>query len=428
MTKIDTSAIFTTMDDFSHIVSSIKRRTGTDVYLVGGCVRDTVMGLRPKDYDLASAATPEQIIDAVDNLTKKTVKYRSNLRTEPTGIDHGTVSIIYNGIPFEHTTFRKDVATDGRRAVVEFADNLYDDSLRRDFTMNAIYYDILSHTIIDPHNGVDDIKANRLRWVGNAEERIQEDYLRIMRYFRFAAKYDLFMHPDDVEAIRKNVDGLASVDEKGKRLVSIERITSELLQILNYYSPFVVETMERCGVFKAIGLPFSATCYMQSFNSPDAAHRLLLSIMGPIDSRKIHLVTTSFTFGKKFNSQIMEWYESYNLMKNTSCVDITNTDEMSDFVYETIAFGLGEKILWILRNGHFYKDHMHWRACGIYDAVVGSLSNVFPLNGNDIRAKDYNGLIVGSILRNARIEWIKSNYSLTKEQLIDIVVSKFNKD
>jgi poly(A) polymerase len=182
--------------------------------MAGGCVRDRLLGHRPKDYDIATNAEPSEI---------STVFKQKNVKTVPTGIEHGTVTVIFGGQPLEITTLRRDVTTDGRRATVSFGHSFEEDSLRRDFTINAMYEDVRGK-IYDFHGGQFDLNNHILRFVGDAETRIREDYLRILRLFRFWARYNFRPAPGTLDAIAARVKGLEQI--------SSERVTSELWQIL----------------------------------------------------------------------------------------------------------------------------------------------------------------------------------------------------
>ena len=152
---------------------------GHRALFVGGCVRNELLGAAVADIDIATDARPERVMDLAGP---------AGLYTVPTGIGHGTVTVVADGQPFEVTTFRRDVETDGRRAVVAFTDSLKADARRRDFTMNALYAKP-DGKILDPLGGIDDLRHRRVRFIENAEARIREDYLRILRFFRFNAWY-----------------------------------------------------------------------------------------------------------------------------------------------------------------------------------------------------------------------------------------------
>ncbi len=203
-------------------VLAMLAQAGHRALAVGGCVRNSIFGMPVADVDIATDARPDTVIALAE---------AAGFRAVPTGIDHGTVTVIHKGQPFEITTFRKDVETDGRRAVVAFSDRIEEDALRRDFTFNALYVQA-DGTIVDPLGGLPDAKARRLRFIENAFERIREDYLRILRYFRFYAWYCDPMEGPDMEAIAAisaNLDGLEAL--------SAERVGAEMRKLLNAPDP-----------------------------------------------------------------------------------------------------------------------------------------------------------------------------------------------
>ena len=152
---------------------------GATVRFVGGCVRDALLGRAVKDVDLATEDLPETV---VEKLT------RAELKAIPTGIAHGTITAVADKQPFEVTTLRRDVETDGRHAKVAFTDDWTADAARRDFTINALFYDP-DGTLYDPFDGRADLESGRVRFVGEATQRIEEDVLRLLRFFRFTAWY-----------------------------------------------------------------------------------------------------------------------------------------------------------------------------------------------------------------------------------------------
>ena len=199
------------------IFSYLNKMEGeTKVRFVGGCVRKALCAEKIDDIDLATSLEPNEIKNI---LTDKGVKVID------TGISHGTVTAILNKKKFEITTLRKDVATDGRHAKVEFTTNWEDDALRRDFTINAIYTDI-NGQIFDPLNGIEDLINGNIKFIGSAEKRIQEDYLRILRYFRFFTQYSKSKHEaKNIQLVKQNINGLNKI--------SNERIFDELKKILS---------------------------------------------------------------------------------------------------------------------------------------------------------------------------------------------------
>lgn len=190
-------------------------RDGDEVRLVGGCVRNAVLGEPVGDLDLATQALPEVVVERAKV---------AGIKAVPTGLEHGTVTLVCDGVPFEVTTLRRDVETDGRHAVVAFSRNFAEDAARRDFTMNALYVDSKG-VLHDPLDGLADLEARRVRFIGDAGDRIREDYLRVLRYFRFYGWYG--RGAPDREAVKAIVGNRSGLSE-----LSVERVWSELKKIL----------------------------------------------------------------------------------------------------------------------------------------------------------------------------------------------------
>ena len=201
----------------AELIFSCLNKTGQEsmVRFVGGCVRKALCGENIDDIDLATSLEPNEV---KKRLTEK------NIKVIDTGITHGTITAILNKKKFEITTLRKDVSTDGRHANVEFSLNWEEDASRRDFTINAIYADIEGR-IFDPLNGKSDLQNGKIKFIGSPEERIQEDYLRILRYFRFFTQYSKEDYDEKtIRAIKRYINGLNKI--------SNERIFDELKKIL----------------------------------------------------------------------------------------------------------------------------------------------------------------------------------------------------
>jgi tRNA nucleotidyltransferase/poly(A) polymerase len=215
-------------------VIEVLNKAGFESRLVGGCVRDKILSIEPQDYDIATIATPDQVIEIF--------KKHFFFSVIPTGLQHGTVTITKNHESVEVTTLRVDKFCDGRHAEIEFTDSFELDAARRDFTINAMYED-LHGNIYDYFGGQEDLVTNTLKFVGNPMDRIQEDYLRIMRYFRFLARFNMQATPASCFAISQLKEGL--------RKISQERITSELLKILKA-NPSTMHFMWELGILDII--------------------------------------------------------------------------------------------------------------------------------------------------------------------------------
>ncbi len=221
-------------DPAARAVFAALSAAGFAAYAVGGCVRNTLMGRPVSDIDIATDARPEATTAAAE---------AAGLKAVPTGAAHGTITVVAGKRGFEVTTFRRDVDTDGRHAVVRFSDRLEDDAARRDFTMNALYARP-DGAVLDPVGGLADLRAGRLRFIGDPDARIAEDYLRILRFFRFHAWY---ADP----AVGVDADGLAAcaAGAGGLARVSAERVGHEMLRLLAAPDPApAVAAMAQAGV------------------------------------------------------------------------------------------------------------------------------------------------------------------------------------
>ncbi|MGM0608755.1 MAG: hypothetical protein ACQESP_10080 [Candidatus Muiribacteriota bacterium] len=192
----------------------LKNFNNISLYFTGGYVRDKLLKKCPLDYDICSSMLPDDLIKFCRN---------HNIKFIETAKKYGTVSIIFNNNVYEHTTLREDIKTFGRKAEVSFSNSLKKDSLRRDFTINALYMNILTGKIIDFHNGLKDLKNNRLLFIGNPEHRIKEDFLRIIRFFRFLNNTEFSYNQADFISVNKLI--------KGIDILSFQRLKNEFLKI-----------------------------------------------------------------------------------------------------------------------------------------------------------------------------------------------------
>jgi poly(A) polymerase len=219
-------------------VCAMLTSNGYQALFVGGCVRNALLNVPVSDIDIATDAEPEAILKCAE---------QANLKAIPTGIDHGTITVVSDGIAHEITTFRSDTETDGRHAKVRFSKDVIEDAARRDFTMNAIYAQA-DGTVIDPLGGMPDLKNRLLRFIGDPHARIQEDYLRSLRFFRFTAWYGdpaLGIDADGLAAVAENIEGLAGL--------SRERVGTEIKKLMAAKDPTqAVAAMRVSGVLGAV--------------------------------------------------------------------------------------------------------------------------------------------------------------------------------
>ena len=202
------------------LLAALSAKDGVTRY-VGGAVRDELLGLPHSDFDLATMLRPEEVVQRLE---------AAKIRAVPTGIEHGTVTAVSSGHPFEITSLRRDVSTDGRRATVAFTDDWQEDAARRDFTINALSADPQTGNVFDYFGGKDDLLARRVRFIGDPLERIAEDHLRILRFFRFHARFG---------EGKPDRDALRACAERANDLMALsrERIADEILKLLSVEDP-----------------------------------------------------------------------------------------------------------------------------------------------------------------------------------------------
>lgn len=213
------------------IVAALEAARPGGARFVGGCVRDSLIGIAPKDIDIATTLTPDAVIEAL---------HAAGLKAAPTGLDHGTITGVADRFGIEITTLRADVSTDGRRAIVAFTEDWTVDARRRDFRLNAIYL-TTDGKLFDPVGGLADARARRVRFIGEPADRIREDYLRILRFFRFSARF----------AGGFDAQGLAACAalRAGIGRLSAERVGDETMRILGLpRAPLAIDAMAASGV------------------------------------------------------------------------------------------------------------------------------------------------------------------------------------
>jgi len=380
MTRIDQSWL---TDPATQAVCNAISAEGAKLLFVGGCVRNALLGLAASDLDLATDAHPESVM----RLAKM-----AGLKAIPTGIDHGTVTLVSDGISFEITTFRKDVATDGRRATVAFSSDISDDAARRDFTMNALYARP-DGTVVDPLGGMADLLARRVRFIGSAADRIREDYLRSLRYFRFHAWYgdpDAGFDPEALAAIAANLDGLGQL--------SRERVGAELLKLLGAKDPApAVAAMRQSGVLLQL-LPggndraLAPLVHLEAGLSPNPIRRLA-ALGGPEMGEHLRLSKAQLT--------------SWTILRDQA-VGTKGAAELGYRFGETRA-----------------RDVLLLRAALLETPILPNLetdiargaSANFPLSARDLMP-EITGKALGETLKRLESDWIVSGFCLDRDALL----------
>ncbi|WP_170334255.1 CCA tRNA nucleotidyltransferase [Ruegeria arenilitoris] len=358
---------------------------GAQALFVGGCVRNALLGAPVSDIDIATDAHPERVMELAQ---------AAGLKAIPTGIDHGTITVVSGGAPHEITTFRRDVKTDGRRAVVAFSDKVEEDAARRDFTMNAIYARP-DGTVLDPLSGLPDLQARRVRFIGTAENRIREDYLRSLRYFRFHAWYgdaEAGFDPDALAAIAANLDGLASL--------SRERVGAELLKLLGAPDPAPsVAAMRQAGVLAQLlpgaddrSLAPLVSLEQQAGAAPEPIRRLA-AIATPEIAKTLRLS----------KAQLQRLTRMRDEASGTASI-------------AELGFRYGEEggMHETLLRCSFLEQP--WSENMRLDLRKGAAAD-FPVQATDL-IPGFTGPALGKKLAELEARWIASGFSLTREDLL----------
>ena len=371
---------------------------------VGGCVRDSIIGLKTNDIDIATKLNPEDVVKILGSESIKVI---------PTGIDHGTVSVFSKDFNFEITTLRSDISTDGRHAEVIFSDSWEEDSLRRDFTINSIYLK-QNGELYDPHNGIQHLKDRKIIFIGNPDERINEDYLRILRFFRFNAFYgnnNLKLSSDSIKACTKNKN-------KIKKLSS-ERVQNEFFKILNSSDPyFIVSIMRKIEILdllfehKVETKIFKKLLLIEKENSFSKNHILRFASLA-LKNKKINANNLQmFNFSKKERKELClltnQEFEIHNKL---------NKSDIKKILYSIDRKTLKDmaKLSWALSNNRV--TNKNWK--NVLSQIDKVAIPIFPLKAKDIL--DYGleeGPIIGEILKTMEKDWIDSNFEQNKEDLL----------
>ena len=372
--------------------------------VVGGAVRDGLLGRRVTDADLATVFPPAEVISRAE---------AAGLKTAPTGIAHGTVTAIAGGRPFEVTTLRRDVETDGRRAVVRFTTDWKEDAARRDFTMNALYCDV-DGDILDPLGGLADLKAGRVRFIGDAEDRIREDFLRILRFFRFFAYYGTG-RPDSegLKACARLKAGIATL--------SAERIWAELKRLFAAPDPTRAMLWMRTTEVLNKALPESWGI--------DAIHRLVaaekpegwdpdpllrLEAILPPHRARIDALGTRLRLSKAEAARLLAWADA------PAPDPAWSEQELAKVLYRLEPSGVLDRLRHALARE---MDAGHGEAAEGLRALIRFAEAwhrpVFPLSGKDLVAAGVPpGPELGQRLKELEERWIESRFSLQREELL----------
>ncbi len=376
---------------------------GGQIRVAGGAVRNGLWGLAINDIDAATTLTPDVVL---------TVCKAAGFSVHPTGLQHGTVTVVVDGLVVEVTTLRTDIKTDGRHAVVGFTLDWHEDAMRRDFTVNALYCDLTGKVFDETGHGLDDIETKRIAFVGDAGERIKEDYLRILRFFRFEARFGQgVLDPTGLAACIEHKQGL--------KALSAERIWAELSKTLVAVraSP-IIAAMFEVGILQElieVTRPLSCLarlCEIEASHDiePDAIRRL-----GCLTNEAGHL---------RLSGDEKKRFKALSTMP-------TLNPTLSEQAQKVLLYENGQQtyrdcclIQWAL--GVEDVENKDWFL--LYQLPERWPIPVFPIKGKDLLGIGISsGKHMGEMLSELEVDWKQSRFSATKKQLLDAALAnKFN--
>ena len=378
----------------------------SEVRYVGGCVRKAIKGEKIDDIDLATNLEPREVCEA---LKKKQINYYE------TGIKHGTITALIDDRKFEITSLREDVSTDGRHAQVKFSKDWKKDASRRDFTINAIYSDIEGN-IFDPYNGKDDLEKGVINFIGNPEIRVQEDYLRILRYVRFFVSYSKQQHNHEiVKSLRKNFNGISKLskerlidelkkilDKKILRNLSKDKFCLEILNLtfpqLRYFDVFFKLNPYAERVFKDIDFIFIVS----------------LLIIDQTDNAEYFLY--KFNISKKNQKRIKNIYYFYKDKITFKTFSESNLNRV--FYYQG-----KETVIDIINFKIFKSKKLDYRLIELSKSYNDKTAPTMPIKA-DILMKKYKileGKNLGDKLKMIEEAWVKNNFKISNQQVENII-------
>ena len=378
----------------------------SEIRYVGGCVRKIINNEKVDDIDLATNLLPEQVCEV---LKKKEINYYES------GIDHGTITALIDNYKFEITTLRKDVSTDGRHAKVEFTNNWKDDASRRDFTINAIYSDAEGN-LFDPYNGKKDLEEGYINFIGDVNKRIQEDYLRILRYIRFFLNYS--KQPHNSEILRKlkiNIGGVSKLskerllDELKKifKLDTLEKLINEKLSLeliliifpeLKNYNLFNKLNSEKKNVLREVDFIF------------------LLSLMIIDNSDNVDYFLYKYNLSKKDQKRIKIIHGFYK--------DKFNLKKFTQYNFNEYFYYEGNKaVLDVLRFKVIKSKKIDKSLIELIEYYKNKPIPKMPI-GAELLMQKYKipeGKQLGVKLKKIEVEWVKNNFTISDKQVENII-------
>ena len=370
---------------------------------VGGCVRKYISKEDIDDIDAATILKTDQIKQKFEN---------TKIQVIESGVEHGTVTLISKNFKMELTTLRKDIKTDGRHAEIEFTDNWQEDSNRRDFTINAIYLDI-NGKVFDPQGGKTDLKNNNVKFIGDPQKRIEEDYLRIIRFIRFKIIYNSKIEQNTLNAIKLNLTGI--------KKISKERILVELYKILDLNNFINLnENTELKEIFSLIFPEFKNLKRLERLikicGNLQVKRNLLLAILLIDDKDSHEYFSHKYNISNDIKENLNSFAKNFKLIRENK--DFFNKDlEKNIYLYDK-DYLINLNILQYVINLKFkYKDFSE-----TLKKILKSKTHKLSIDGRYlIKNGMKQGSAVGKVLKEIEEEWLKNNFQISKDRVKEII-------
>ena len=378
----------------------------SEIRYVGGCLRKIINREKVEDIDLATNLSPKEVCEV---LKKENINYFE------TGIEHGTITAIIDDYKFEITSLRKDISTDGRHAKVEFSKNWKEDASRRDFTINSIYADSKGN-LFDPYDGKNDLEKGYIKFIGETDKRIKEDYLRILRYIRFFL--DFSKHPHDFNVIRK-----LKINIGGVRKLSKERLLNELKKIIKLNLLEKLSKDKLCFELVLMIFPelrhikiFSKLSKYQTNILKEADFILFLSLMIIDETDNAEYFLYKYNISKKDQNRIKNIDSFYKEKINLKTFTEINMNKF--FYYNGKQATIDILNFRIIKSKKYDKNLLD-----LIELYKNKIVPTMPIKAEEIMTKYQitEGKYLGSKLKLIEEEWVNNNFQISEQQVENII-------
>ena len=392
-----TSLLFSSIENYSET---------SEIRYVGGCIRKILNGESLDDIDFAVNLKPTDCIEA---LKKHNIKYHE------TGIEHGTITAIIGDNKFEITSLRKDVSTDGRHAKVEFSDGWFEDASRRDFTINSIYADI-NGNLYDPFNGKNDLELGKVKFIGNTEKRIKEDYLRILRYVRFFLNYSKIEHDEKVKKIiKQNLNGISNI--------SSERLLDEFKKIIKTKGFLKLFKDSFCEeIIKLIFPQFKNFDIFKKLNNfaekkiHEVDYIFLISLMIIDNSDNVDYFLFKFNISNFNKKRILFLKKFYDKKINKNSFSEKN-------LLRVLYYNGKQSVQDLLYFEIFKSKNINKKLVNLIEFFKDKEIPVFPIKAKNLmeKYKISEGKLLGMKLKKIEEKWINNDFEVSEKEVAQLI-------